>query len=157
MLSSSDKYKTNRQGMVVPLNTTCNGCEFDNRCDVEIFKQARKNQILKARFSEIWITWNSDLRSSVIPHLIVLPTVAAIWIFSIVRFLRWALGQHQFVNKKTKKQRQRRQQCQAEPLLLRVFSEWLIPAPYEPYVQTPHLHRPPVRWLVADHFFSKKH
>ena len=74
--------------MVVPLNTTCNGCEFDNRCEPE------KNQILKTRFSEIWTTRNSDLRSSVtesvIPHLIVLPTVAAIWIFSIVRFLRWA-------------------------------------------------------------------
>ena len=27
--------------------------------------------------------------SSLVPHLIVLPTVAAIWIFSIVRFLRW--------------------------------------------------------------------
>ena len=26
--------------------------------------------------------------SSLIPHLIVLPTVAAIWIFSIIRFLR---------------------------------------------------------------------
>ena len=35
--------------------------------------------------SQIW----SKLFSSLVPHLIVLPTVAAIWIFSIVRFLRW--------------------------------------------------------------------
>ena len=30
----------------------------------------------------------------------------------------------------------------------RVFSEWLIPAPYEPYVQTPYMHRPVVRWSL---------